>query len=655
MLLSIDFKKAFDSVEWNFLFECLKHFGFGESYLKWIKTLYNESASCIKNNGFVSEPFFIYRGIRQGCPVSGLLFVIAVELLANRVRSSNSIKGFNLGFPNNRVKISQYADDTIFFLNNKNEICSAVNILDEFGKYSGTKLNLSKCEGMWLGKTKEKQHNCSLFGFKWPKVIRCLGIYLGYDETEKFEMNWNKKLESIKHLITTWSKRDLTLFGKVQIIKTLIVPQVILVASLQTIPLGITKELNKLCYKFLWGNNNSEKISRKKLNHPKQDGGIDMINIDVMFTALKAKWVQRVNDADPNQKRWVHIARSLLSSAGNVQHILNFTIDRSIKLDMIENLPPFYRESLKCYCESSRVQNLDGFKSNIMNQPIWGNKHITVLDGKQKKALFFKKWYELGIKYVKDLHFQNGILDEAYLFEIVKSGNILSEIFMLKKAIRPYQNDIRTQSLRLRPFVTLAHNPIVTKDTYKRIMKENYSLEISDMCRKVSAVCEGDETDIKLAFQKQLCSNIEIKLKEFNFKVMHNILPCNVNLHNWKIIDDPTCDLCTEEQTVTHLLFSCSRAVCMWQIFYNAYNKPIQMKDIICGYDDPELCNMVNIIAFLLYKEWLLSSINGERRPRMFPTNFFRNEIMLRGKIYKRSKIYLLPEPILTQLGVHQD
>ena len=65
ILLSIDFKKAFDSIEWNFLCKSLKHFGFGKGYINWIKTIYKQSTSCIKNNGYISETFHTSRGVRQ--------------------------------------------------------------------------------------------------------------------------------------------------------------------------------------------------------------------------------------------------------------------------------------------------------------------------------------------------------------------------------------------------------------------------------------------------------------------------------------------------------------------------------------------------------------------------------------------------------------
>ena len=79
--LFIDFEKAFDSLEWEYLFKALDTFQFGSDFKTWVKTLYTNISSCIINNGFASEPFTLKRGVRQGCPLSGLLFILATELV----------------------------------------------------------------------------------------------------------------------------------------------------------------------------------------------------------------------------------------------------------------------------------------------------------------------------------------------------------------------------------------------------------------------------------------------------------------------------------------------------------------------------------------------------------------------------------------------
>jgi hypothetical protein len=75
-------EKAFDSLECTFILTTLKHFGFNESFIIWVKTLYSNIQTCVMNNGWISEIFKNSRGIRQGCPLSALLFVLSVEIMA---------------------------------------------------------------------------------------------------------------------------------------------------------------------------------------------------------------------------------------------------------------------------------------------------------------------------------------------------------------------------------------------------------------------------------------------------------------------------------------------------------------------------------------------------------------------------------------------
>ena len=110
-----------------------------------------------------------------------MLFITAVEILANRIRNEKQIRGFKikLNGSNLSIKISQLADDTTLFLKSKNEISIALNIIEIFENLSGLKLNRSKTEGVWLGRLKhckEKIENIT-----WTTdMVKCLGGHFGH-------------------------------------------------------------------------------------------------------------------------------------------------------------------------------------------------------------------------------------------------------------------------------------------------------------------------------------------------------------------------------------------------------------------------------------------------------------------------------------------
>ena len=114
LLLVIDYEKAYDNLEWPFIEKTLQFFNLGPSFVHWVKTLYNGAKSTVINNGWASEYFLKSRGVRQGCPLSAYIFVLAAETLAINIRKNKTIQGITVN--NAEIKITQYADDTCLTL-----------------------------------------------------------------------------------------------------------------------------------------------------------------------------------------------------------------------------------------------------------------------------------------------------------------------------------------------------------------------------------------------------------------------------------------------------------------------------------------------------------------------------------------------------------
>ena len=114
-----------------------------------------------------------------------LIFVIAVEILACRIRQDNNLKGIQIKLEGrtHSLTLSQLADDTTVFIQSKKEISIALNIIKTFGSFSGLILNRNKTEGMWIGcleHCKEKVENIN-----WvTDYVKCLGIYFGHNKAE---------------------------------------------------------------------------------------------------------------------------------------------------------------------------------------------------------------------------------------------------------------------------------------------------------------------------------------------------------------------------------------------------------------------------------------------------------------------------------------
>ena len=100
--------------------------------------------------------FSISRGVRQGCPLSPLLFILATELLAAKIRQDSNCKGISLP-DGQKVKILQFAYDTTIITENVESLKPHLQTLDRFGNASGLKLNKKKTKAMWMGSMKDRR------------------------------------------------------------------------------------------------------------------------------------------------------------------------------------------------------------------------------------------------------------------------------------------------------------------------------------------------------------------------------------------------------------------------------------------------------------------------------------------------------------------
>ena len=210
---------------------------------------YNNIQSCVINNGITSDYFTLEQGVRQEDPLPPYVFIVSVKTLAVAVHQNISIKGITIG--KDETKLLQYADDTTAVLSDVNSARILFKLLDDFKKLSGLVINPSKTEGMWIGSSRGIK--TKPFGIKWPnEPIKALGVYYSYDAKLLLEKNFIAKLDTIKKLINIWSYRGLSLYGKVTIIKSLIMPKLVYVSSLLPTPKEVIKQLNQLLFKFLW-------------------------------------------------------------------------------------------------------------------------------------------------------------------------------------------------------------------------------------------------------------------------------------------------------------------------------------------------------------------------------------------------------------------
>lgn len=233
-VLFLDFYKAFDTIEHNFIFKSLEKFGFGNFFCKAIQTMYKNANSSVKLKDGSSSRFYLKRGIRQGCPISPYLFLLCTQIMNVYVRTSQ-IKGISIAGRN--IIISQLADDTALFLKDHHQVQIALNVVEVFSKASGLCLNLRKCELLPI-------NNCNLqlvANIPIKQSVTYLGIVISKDQSSRCNINFDPILKKTKAKLNHWLLRDLSLKGRVLLSKAEGLSRLVYAAT----SLNVSKELCK--------------------------------------------------------------------------------------------------------------------------------------------------------------------------------------------------------------------------------------------------------------------------------------------------------------------------------------------------------------------------------------------------------------------------
>ena len=216
-VISLDFLKAFDRLEWNFIFQALEKSGYGKKFLHLIRICYSDIQSKVKINGLLSDPFILSRVVRQGCPLSMLLYVIAAEVLANFIIVDKRIPGVQIG--DQEVKLVNFADDTTIFLSDINSLNRLQTILKIYEDASSSKINFGKSQALWLGGYKDRYDKPGTM--IWSNFsIKILGI--NFENFVQDNSNWEKIRDNTAKKIQMWNRVRLSLRGKKLVINQIL-------------------------------------------------------------------------------------------------------------------------------------------------------------------------------------------------------------------------------------------------------------------------------------------------------------------------------------------------------------------------------------------------------------------------------------------------
>ena len=158
-------------------------------------------------------------------------------------------------------KLTKYVDDTSCFVRDIDSVVKLFEKLEAFKSCSGLELNRSKTEAMWLGKNNQQPTNLS--GINWSLNCVCLGVCFFRDLEISVKDNFEKRVLALEKCLNIWSSRDLTLYGKINIVKNLALSKIVFIASVLSVPSGFVDQVSKLIFLASYGT-----TSRPKSNIP---------------------------------------------------------------------------------------------------------------------------------------------------------------------------------------------------------------------------------------------------------------------------------------------------------------------------------------------------------------------------------------------------
>ena len=338
-LISLDQMKAFDRVNWEFLFKTLHKMNFGNDLIQWIKLLYNQIFSYIKINGFLSAKFLLEQGVRQGCPLSPLLYVIIAEVLTQCIDSNPSIKGVEVnGF---EIKLSQYADDTSCLLTGDNSIFALFDTLKLYELATGAKINRQKTHALWLGSNIGRLD--TPLGLDWSSdFVTILGLPFGNIQVN--QALWQSKISSLRKSLLSWKLCDLSLKGKVIVIKQIMLPKITYASNIYPPSHAVLSELKKLLEDFLWSGKRP-KVPTQVLQRPVCFGGLALTNLFLYVQSLRLCCVKDIFTS--KSVHWKLFAFYFLNKYRNLVIFDKiFKIELSVKYIKQSNMPSFYADLL---------------------------------------------------------------------------------------------------------------------------------------------------------------------------------------------------------------------------------------------------------------------------------------------------------------------
>ena len=564
IVVSLDYQKAFDTVNKRAILTALRKFNVGEHFITYVNTLISNTEASVKNANWFTSYFSTDRGVRQGCCLSPLLFILVVELLSIKIRNNQGIEGLldsSLDAFTTETKVISYADDMSLFLKSLESLNLALTEIDQFKLFSGLVLNRAKSIGMWLGNNADRPVGEE--GLRWlapTENIKILGIFFNpKKEASLIEDNWNSKIQSIKNLILNWSKRNVSIWGKCLISKTFLLSKINYIIQSLALPDTILKEIDNLIFKYLWkqetNTNGFERINRNTLCLSIEQGGLAMISIIDQQQVMLLRWLYRIHSRYKDTHTHYKIVNKIFENVGGFEYSLfnNTSLPLFQGLNTIKSV--FWKKAISVWLNFNKNEIIIEVPKRCI--PIFNNNDIQY----KNKTLYIKWWLKNGLKFVHQLFIDGRIKTLAEIQgEVGTYGGLILDYFAVRNAITKRYNTRHFSNLNLESSYKTSFGLLNNKQIRHLISNnKKHTPKCIQLWRTRINI------DISEHFNLVRLATKESRLLTLHFKIVHSIYPTNILLHKMGIRPNNICNYCTEIDYLTHFFFNCPNLESFWK------------------------------------------------------------------------------------------
>uniref|UniRef100_A0A669DKG7 Reverse transcriptase domain-containing protein n=1 Tax=Oreochromis niloticus TaxID=8128 RepID=A0A669DKG7_ORENI len=567
-VVSLDAEKAFDRVDWSFLYEVMDRFGLGVDFILWVKLLYSSPSTCIRTNNNLFSPFPLERGTRQGCPLSPLLFAIAIEPLAIWLRSEDRFKGITrFGVTH---KLSLYADDFLLYISDPlNPFPVLFNILDQYGTLSGYKLNYQKSELQPLNSLARALPH-SIVPFKWTETgFRYLGGFISSSIPKMMRENFLSLLDNVGKDCDRWTSLPLSVAGRVNMIKMSVLPKFLYL--FQHVPVLLTKaffdKLEKILSHFIWGGKQA-RIRKSILQSSKTDSGLGLPNFRHYYWAANIQKLLHWVHNDPPVPAWVQMETA--SSCYSFSSILSSPLPFSPTL-VGEN--PVAKETVTIWRQFRKYFGLLG---PSLLTPLLKNCNFAP----SNIDAAFRGWKDKGLRIVKDLYSQDTFLSFADLSSKYDLPN--SNFFRYLQA----RDFVKTQFPHFpnRPPETNLDIILQTNPHQNRLISALYKILDTLVPKSISHTKLRWEEELQTTLPEQQWDSALKLIHSSSICARHALIQCKVvyKVHytNAKLskiyptIIHTSCSRCgLSPANHVHMFWCCSKLSAFWRVIFDTLSQ----------------------------------------------------------------------------------